>query len=73
MIELSASAAKIVAALRQGPATFDELRVRVRPMSDAGIVRAMGELDGRGLVALAEHYDTDGVASLTDAGREVAG
>lgn len=68
---LTPSAERILRALAKGDATFGELRIRVRPMSETGIVRAMAELDLAGLVRLDER--NDGTASLTDAGRERVG
>lgn len=64
---LTPSGEKVLRALGKGDATFEDLRIRLRPMSDQGITRSLYHLDLAGLIDFREH---GALAGLTDAGHE---
>lgn len=63
---LSSSALRVLRELAKGEATYRELMIRVRPMSEAGVTQSIYQLTGHKLAYLSER----GVATITDAGRE---
>lgn len=66
--QITPSARRVLVALaKRGEATYEELRIRVRPMSQQGVTRAVYELDVARLITLTDR----GVAAITDAGRDV--
>lgn len=62
---MTPSATKVLHAIGRGEATFDELLTRVRPMSNAGLIGAVYELDRAGLIYMP---DPGGHATLTAEG-----
>jgi hypothetical protein len=66
--QITPSARRVLAALvAKGEATYNELLIRTRPISDEGLTRSVLELERKGLVYLSKH---DGLAWATDLGRE---